>query len=146
MAMTIVLVIAGAIGWWRFDGTVLQDRGLHKDAAIAQCIDAIRDSIGRSLRASGTSEADSKAISAAAQFSDVTGTPEPLSSDNHGVPAELGKNRSSVLTNWQIGGHVSLDGSLPFVSGLGSDNRFGCSVIVFDDNTIHVAGRQVDRS
>lgn len=138
-----VLVIAGLIGWWRFDSTVLQDRRLHKDAAIAQCTDAIRDSVSSSLRASGASAADSQAISTGARFSDLHGNPEPLSSDNHGVPTELGKKTSSVLTNWQIGGHVSLDGSLPFGSGLGSDNRFTCSVIVFDDNTIHVAGRQV---
>ncbi|WP_235660693.1 hypothetical protein [Mycobacteroides abscessus] len=140
------LVIAAAGGWWTFDSTVLQDRRLHKDAAISQCTDAIRDSIGRSLRAAGTSEADSKAISTGARFNDVHGNPEPLSSDNHGVPTELGKEPSSVLTNWQIGGHVSLDGSLPFGSGLASDNRFMCSVIVFDDNTIHVASRQVVRA
>lgn len=139
----IVLVIAAAIGWWRFDSTVLKDRRLHKDAAIIQCTAAIRDSIDRSLRAGGASEADSKTISAGARFSDVDGNPEPLSFDNHGVPTELGKKPSSVLTNWQISGRVSLHGSLSFGSGLGADNRFTCSVIVFDDNTIHVASRQV---
>lgn len=125
---------------------MLKDRRLHKDAAAAQCIDAIRNSIDRSLRAGGTSEADSKAIAANARFSNVDGNAEPLSFDNHGVPAELGKKPSSVLTNWQIGGHVSLDGTAPLGSGLGADNRFSCSVIVFDDNTIHVAGRQVLRT
>lgn len=125
---------------------MLKDRRLHKDAATAQCIDAIRDSIDRSLRAGGTSQTDSKAIAANARFSDVEGNPEPLSFDNHGIPAELGKKPSSVLTNWQIGGHVSLDGSAPLGSGLGAENRFSCSVIVFDDNTIHVAGRQVLRA
>lgn len=125
---------------------MLKDRRLHKDAATAQCIDTIRDSIDRGLRAGGTSEADSKVIAANARFSDVGGNPEPLSFDNHGVPAELDKKPSSVLTNWQIGGHVSLDGSAPIGSGLGTDNRFSCSVIVFDDNTIHVAGRQVLRT
>ncbi|BAP95726.1 Uncharacterised protein [Mycobacteroides abscessus subsp. massiliense] len=139
-------MIAAAAGWWRFDSTVLKDRRLHKNAATAQCIVAIRDSIDRSLHAGGSSEADSKATSAGARFSDVTGTPEPLSFDNHGVPTELGKKPSSVLTNWQIGGHVHLDDSLPTGSGLGPDNRFSCSVIVFDDNTIHVASRQVLRT
>ncbi|BBB40380.1 hypothetical protein MBOL_08950 [Mycobacteroides abscessus subsp. bolletii BD] len=146
MVAVTVLVIAGIIGWWRFDNTVLQDRRLHKDAAIAQCTDAIRGSISSSLRAAGTSDADSMAISAGARFSDVDGNPEPLSFDNHGVPTELGKKPSSVLTNWQISGRVSLDGSLSFGSGLGPNNRFGCSVIVFDDNTIHVASRQVERA
>lgn len=124
---------------------MLQDRRLHKDAAITHCTDAIRDSIGSSLRASGANEADSKATASNARFSDVDGNPEPLSFDNHGVPTELGKKPSSVLTNWQIGGHVSLDSPLPIGSGLGPNNRFSCSVIVFDDNTIHVASRQVLR-
>lgn len=140
------LVIAAAVGWWSFDSTVLKDRRLHKDIATAQCIDAIRDSIIRSLRAGGASEADSNSMAANARFSDVGGSPEDLSFDNHGVPAELGKKSSSVLTNWQIGGHVDLDGSAPVGSGLGRDNRFSCSVIVFDDNTIHVAARQASRA
>ncbi|MEC4845685.1 hypothetical protein R2325_03260 [Mycobacteroides chelonae] len=76
----------------------------------------------------------------------MDGNPEPLSFDNHGVPAELGKKPSSVLTNWQIGGHVSLDGSASLGSGLGTENRFSCSVNVFDDNAIHVASRQVLRA
>lgn len=125
---------------------MLKDRRLHKDAATAQCIDTIRDSIDRSLRAGGTSEAASKVIAANARFSDLRGNPEPLSFDNYGVPAELGKKPSSVLTNWQIGGHVSLDGSAPIGSGLGAENRFTCSVIVFDDHTIHVADSQVIRA
>ncbi|WP_234795474.1 MULTISPECIES: hypothetical protein [Mycobacteroides] len=141
-----VVVIVAAVGWWRFDSTVLKNRRLHKDIATAQCIDAIRDSIIRNLRAGDASEADSHSMAANARFSDVRGNPEGLSFDNHGVPAELGKKPSSVLTNWQIGGYVSLDGSAPIGSGLGRDNRFSCSVIVFDDNTIHVAARQVSHA
>lgn len=141
-----MLVLAAAVGWWQFDSTVLRDRRLQKSASMAQCTRAVRDAISQSLRAGGSTEADSQTIATGAQFSGVDGTPEPLSFDNSRVPAELGKERSSVLTNWQIGGHVSLTGSLPIGSGLGSDNRFTCSVIVFDDNTIHVAGRQVVRA
>ncbi|WP_454791939.1 hypothetical protein [Mycolicibacterium lutetiense] len=139
-------MIAGSIGWWAFDRTVLRDRRLQKDAAITQCTDTIRDSIRRGLRSSGTSETDSNAIADGAQFSVVDGKPGPLVFDDQGVPARLGKKRSSVLTDWLIVGHVSLDSSPPFGSLLGSDNRFSCSVIVFDDNTIHVGDRQVSRA
>ncbi|WP_237077064.1 WXG100 family type VII secretion target [Mycobacteroides abscessus] len=53
---------------------------------------------------------------------------------------------SSVLTNRQISGHVAMDGAAPLGSGLKAEKRFSCSVIVYDDNTIHVAGRQVLRA
>lgn len=144
-AAAIVLAVVAATAWWRFDSTVMRDRHLQKSTSITQCTNVIRDTIGQSLRTGGSSESDSRTISSSAQFSAVDGTAEYLSFDNYRVPAELGKDRSAVLTNWQIGGHVSLTGPLPFGSGLGSDNRFSCSVIVFDDNTIHVAGRQVSR-
>ncbi|OBB24715.1 hypothetical protein A5792_29705 [Mycolicibacterium peregrinum] len=139
-------MIAGSIGWWVFDSTVLRDRRLQKDAAVIQCIDTIRDSIRQDLRSGGTNETDSNTIADGAQFSAVHGKPGPLVFDDQGVPARLGKKRSSVLTDWLIVGHVSLDSSPPFGSQLGSDNGFSCSVIVFDDNTIHVGNRQVFRA
>ncbi|WP_131815765.1 hypothetical protein [Mycobacteroides franklinii] len=139
-----LILVAVAIKW-HSHALAEHDRVLQKEPAIALCQDAIGKEVSQLLRYTDLSASDQAAITASARFTDMSGTPELLSADNYGVPGSLGKPRSSVLTNWQIGGRVSLEGKLPFVSGLGEENRLACSVVVFDDGTIYVGSTQVLR-
>ncbi|TDZ82122.1 hypothetical protein DE4585_02651 [Mycobacteroides salmoniphilum] len=137
-------LIFGAVAIkWHSHIRTEHDRTLQKQPAIALCQNAIRKAVHQHLSYTDISAPEQAAITASARFTGAEGNYEPLSFDNFGVPTSLGRSRSSVLTNWQISGHLSLDGKLPFASGLGSENRFMCSAIVFDDDTIYVASTQI---
>lgn len=126
---TAVLVVL-AVGWLVLDRTVLHDRRLGKDAAVAHCLADLRDDVQRRIHSD-------------AQFGEPTVMQTVVSEDVQGLLRHDGRAPSSVRAAWQVNGQVSLPGSVPFGSGLESHNTFLCTALVFDDNSVETFARQI---
>ena len=127
----VVLVAVAAVVWLVLDRTVLQDRRLKRDAAIAQCESDVRADTCRRANSS-------------AQLHDLNVMQTVVSEDAQALLQHEARPESSAVAVWQVNGKASVSGLVPFGSGLESENRFVCAALVFDDGSVDTFARQIN--